>query len=348
MKKVIFALAFAGFATLSSAQIKVDSLSRTSIGQWTHETYEKLCPGVTTIYNANDGCCNLNMYYTTSHLFSNEDAPYFIQCVTGNTNKEDTPVGVFEHPFSRVFYVNCSGVVYARNGMIQEAVNPEKKDYPLLNSARAASDTPSALSRLNGISGVSYQEEVADEGSEDTESPRSRSAAPANTTARLGLVAEEVEAAVPEAVRTLDDGKKGIYYSDLVVVLIDAVNELNAKVQELEAQLGTSASAPAYAPQSNASVETNNADSKSSEFLLQNRPNPFDTETAIDYSLPENAGEAALCVYDLQGKQIKKYELQDNNGTVVLDASELGAGMYLYSLIADGKNIATRRMTITD
>lgn len=348
MKKAIFAIAFAGFATLSSAQIKVDSLSRTSIGQWTHETYEKLCPGVTTIYNNNNGACNLNMYYSTSNMYSNEDAPYFIQCVTGNTNKENTPVGFFERPFNRVFYVDCSGIVYARNGMIQEAVNPTRKGDIVIHQAKAANNAPSALSRLNGISGVSYQEEAEDEESADTASPRSRSAAPANTTARLGLVAEEVEAAVPEAVRTLDDGKKGIYYSDLVVVLIDAVNELNAKVQELEAQLGTSASAPAYAPQSNASVETNNADNKSSEFLLQNRPNPFDTETAIDYSLPENAVEAALCVYDLQGKQIKKYELQDNNGTVVLDASELGAGMYLYSLIVDGKNIATRRMTITD
>lgn len=348
MKKFIFALAFAGFATLSSAQIKVDSLSRTSIGQWTHETYEELCPGVTTIYNVNAGKSCLNMYHYSNGMATMEDAPYFIQCVNGNTNREDIPITSFDRTFSRVFYVDCSGVVYSTKGMLQEAVEPRRNDDIVTMQANAASDTPSALSRLNGISGVSYQEEVADEGSEDTESPRSRSAAPANTTARLGLVAEEVEAAVPEAVRTLDDGKKGIYYSDLVVVLIDAVNELNAKVQELEAQLGTSASAPAYAPQSNASVETNNADSKSSEFLLQNRPNPFDTETAIDYSLPENAGEAALCVYDLQGKQIKKYELQDNNGTVVLDASELGAGMYLYSLIVDGKNIATRRMTITD
>lgn len=346
MKKAIFAIAFAGFATLSSAQIKVDSLSRTSIGQWTDETYNMLSPGITTIYNKSYDKCNLNLYLHNPRQMSSVTVnPYFIQCVNGNSNTDSSLIS--KKTFDRVFYVNQDGIIFSTRGVIQEAVNPV--DFsPVPFYSRAANNAPSALSRLNGISGVSYQEEVEDEESEDTESPRSRSAVPANTTARLGLVAEEVEAAVPEAVRTLDDGKKGIYYSDLVVVLIDAVNELNAKVQELEAQLGTSASAPAYAPKGNASVETNNADNKSSEYLLQNRPNPFDTETAIDYSLPENAGEAALCVYDLQGKQIKKYELQDNNGTVVLDASELGAGMYLYSLIADGKNIATRRMTITD
>ena len=126
--------------------------------------------------------------------------------------------------------------------MIQEAVEPSDgfpSVWPSTQSAdNDASSSVSALSRLSGISGVSYEKEAvaAGEAGADVAVPMS-GRTDGNTTRRLGLMADQVEAAVPEAVRTLDDGTKGIYYSDLVVVLIDAVNELSEKVETLEAQL---------------------------------------------------------------------------------------------------------------
>lgn len=52
----------------------------------------------------------------------------------------------------------------------------------------------------------------------------------------LGLLAQEVEKVLPNVVITDPDGNKLINYTALISVLIQAVNELDAKVKSLEAQ----------------------------------------------------------------------------------------------------------------
>jgi len=46
--------------------------------------------------------------------------------------------------------------------------------------------------------------------------------------------AQEVEEVYPEFVRTDDDGMKSVNYSQMVAVLIEAVKELNGKIEVLE------------------------------------------------------------------------------------------------------------------
>lgn len=83
--------------------------------------------------------------------------------------------------------------------------------------------------------------------------------------------------------------------------------------------------------------------------LGQNRPNPFSESTVIEITLPETVGEAALYIYDMQGSQKMKLDVEGRGNTsVTVDSRTLEAGMYLYSLIADGEEIATKRMIITD
>ena len=44
-----------------------------------------------------------------------------------------------------------------------------------------------------------------------------------------------------------------------------------------------------------------------------------------------------------------RIEVQGRGETsVTLDGRTLGAGMYIYSLVADGQEVATRRMILTD
>tara|TARA_Y100001973_G_scaffold105597_1_gene179411 strand:+ start:19322 stop:23740 length:4419 start_codon:yes stop_codon:yes gene_type:complete len=52
----------------------------------------------------------------------------------------------------------------------------------------------------------------------------------------VGVIAQEVEAVVPEVVKETDDGIKTVDYGRLVCVLIESVKELTAKVKELEAK----------------------------------------------------------------------------------------------------------------
>ena len=59
------------------------------------------------------------------------------------------------------------------------------------------------------------------------------------------------------------------------------------------------------------------------------------------------AGTVA-CVYDMNGKQLSQNVITQRwNSVYIVNGNEYGAGMYLYSLIADNQVIDTKRMILT-
>ena len=51
----------------------------------------------------------------------------------------------------------------------------------------------------------------------------------------------------------------------------------------------------------------------------------------------------------MQGTQIKKLQINNReNISISIQGSELKAGMYMYSLIIDSKEIDTKRMILTE
>lgn len=71
------------------------------------------------------------------------------------------------------------------------------------------------------------------------------------------------------------------------------------------------------------------------EYVLeQNFPNPFNPTTSINFSLPK-ISKAKLVIYDLLGREVATLvnsELPAGLHTVNFDASDLGSGVYIYSL----------------
>lgn len=83
-------------------------------------------------------------------------------------------------------------------------------------------------------------------------------------------------------------------------------------------------------------------------FLSQNAPNPFSSSTTIKYELPKKAQKAVIGVYDMNGREIKIIQLpSENAGSVTINGGELQPGMYLYSLIVDGKYFDSKKMILT-
>jgi len=81
--------------------------------------------------------------------------------------------------------------------------------------------------------------------------------------------------------------------------------------------------------------------------LYQNAPNPFNQNTQIRFYIPENVNVAQLCIYNLQGTQIKQIVVtQRGESSLWISGSELSAGMYLYALIVDGKEGVQKEMVI--
>ena len=79
----------------------------------------------------------------------------------------------------------------------------------------------------------------------------------------------------------------------------------------------------------------------------QNTPNPFNESTVIKLNIPQSTTTANILIYDLNGKQIDKVSVDERGETnVTVYASNLESGMYIYSLILDGKVTVTRKMIV--
>lgn len=97
------------------------------------------------------------------------------------------------------------------------------------------------------------------------------------------------------------------------------------------------------------SVSENPTDSPTAFALHQNYPNPFNPTTTIEFSLPRT-GRVSLKVFDILGREVAVLvdELDLNPGTVksTFDARRWSSGVYLYSLIVDGRTVDSRKMLL--
>ncbi|MDY0053484.1 MAG: T9SS type A sorting domain-containing protein [Bacteroidales bacterium] len=96
-------------------------------------------------------------------------------------------------------------------------------------------------------------------------------------------------------------------------------------------------------------IDTNSVDRiTTNAFLYQNTPNPFNTTTEIKYFLPEGATNSNIYVFNMQGNLLLTYNLTNNGfGTIEINGSSLSAGMYIYTLTINGKEVETKRMILT-
>lgn len=174
-----------------------------------------------------------------------------------------------------------------------------------------------------------------------------------------GLTITSVQQTLPELVTEDLDGIKYVDYNSLIPLLVVAVNELKEQVDELlyrqtELESTMGYSQDAAAPQDGGNHEDDAAETDDiidgllKPALYQNIPNPFNADTQVRYRLPESVQQADLYVYDLQGKQVKRIPVTERGeSSVTIHGSELQAGMYIYTLIADSQEIDSKRMILT-
>lgn len=157
----------------------------------------------------------------------------------------------------------------------------------------------------------------------------------------FGIDAEELQKTYPDLVLEGQDGYLAVNYVELVPVLIKAIQELKQQVDELQ---GTEAAKKA--PAKTSTTDDRNTTAKKN-ILYQNTPNPAKEQTIIRYRLADNAKDAAICIFDMQGKMLKKIPVSSDNDSVTINGYELGQGMFLYSLVINGQEIETKKMIIT-
>lgn len=171
-----------------------------------------------------------------------------------------------------------------------------------------------------------------------------------NDAPHFGFIAQEVKEIYPELVKTDHEGYMYIDYIGMIPLLVNAIGELNAQIEELKTENSqlNQAVINAQSPAIGNTQPSQIAEDFLRNALYQNRPNPFTTSTTISMSLRSEVAEAVLYVFDMQGALLKTIPVTDRgNVSVTINGGELNAGMYIYSLVADGNEIASKRMILT-
>ena len=82
--------------------------------------------------------------------------------------------------------------------------------------------------------------------------------------------------------------------------------------------------------------------------VRQNAPNPFNVNTTIECYIPSAIVKVQLCVYDMQGIQIKCLDIAERgNVGIIIEAGKLSSGIYTYLLLGDGKTSEAKQMILT-
>ncbi|MCQ2958812.1 MAG: tail fiber domain-containing protein [Bacteroidales bacterium] len=162
---------------------------------------------------------------------------------------------------------------------------------------------------------------------------------------QVGFIAQEVEQIFPELVETIDSSNvKLLSYIGVIPYLVEAMKEQQKEIEDLKSQLNTEKT---YELKSTSVAEIHSSVEQAS--LSQNKPNPFSTNTRIEMVIPETVADAVLYIYDLQGKQVKAIMVSGRGATSeIIFGNELEAGLYIYSLVTDGKLVGSKQMILTE
>lgn len=188
---------------------------------------------------------------------------------------------------------------------------------------------------------------------------------------QMGFNAQDLEKNFPELVTEMSDisgyleSNKGetvksykvVNYTNLIPLLVAGAQEqqqlLKQQAQENEELRNLVAM---QQQQINELISKNSTVSGISDLnaandgfrMDQNIPNPFGSETTINYNLPQNSNNVQLMVYDLSGKQIARFPLSPDSKAYTISRDKLAAGIYIYSILIDGRIMDSKRMVVAE
>ena len=280
-----------------------------------------------------------------------------VMTITGNTTKITNvsgstlfclaPIGSNPPCFGRVGIERTNpSYTLDVNGLIRAQTTIYSSDARFKENVQPIENGLDVINRLNGTT-YTFRQDMEGEGYSFVNGTFG------------GFMAQEVEKVLPQIVYTDEQGYKGLDYVGVIPYLVEGVKELSsqnkslearnanldAKIADLQAQIDALRAGDASGKGAASSLEATAMPAE----LFQNVPNPTSGATEIRYSLPETVRAAQLLVFDMNGKQLRSFDIRDRGlGNVAIAAGELSSGMYLYTLLADGKEVGTRRMIITE
>jgi hypothetical protein len=170
---------------------------------------------------------------------------------------------------------------------------------------------------------------------------------------RLGFIAQDMQKIFPELVEQDSAGYLSIDYIGLIPVLVEAVKEQQETIEDLQNRITTIETDCCNKEDILKSGSINNKSelnhNVSETKLYQNNPNPFSAQTTVKFEIPVTVQIAQLHICNMTGTLLKTISISQRGvGNITINANEFVAGMYLYSLVCDGKIVETKQMLLTE
>lgn len=160
---------------------------------------------------------------------------------------------------------------------------------------------------------------------------------PADDNEHFGFIAQEVEKVFPNLVSVSEKGDYALNYTEFIPLLLTALKDQKSEIEALKQEVSN-----LKATQESASAII----SKPTSILYQNAPNPFSEATVIRFKVAPEVSQSFICIYDLNGRQVQKLNIQNGASNISVNAQSLQPGTYLYSLFTDGQLVDTKKMVV--
>jgi len=190
-------------------------------------------------------------------------------------------------------------------------------------------------------------------------------------TRHVGLIAQDFNKIAPYAVRTLkyqeiiNEGDDQVYKtgetmdylamdgSSIKYMLVNAVKEQQQTIESQNSEIADLKTAlqnlteTVKGLQAEPSGITSTIEGSGKAYLEQNKPNPLEDYTRIEYFIPQESGKAFLTVQNLAGQLIQRIDITEKGkGFIELKLKNMPAGVYSYRLKVDGNTIDTKKMIV--
>ncbi len=174
---------------------------------------------------------------------------------------------------------------------------------------------------------------------------------PSSAIRQSGFIAQEVVKAAEQVgydfngvnLPQNENDNYSVSYAQFVVPLVKAVQEQQKMIEDLQKTIVD------LNKTQSAVTGINQAEMLSQGFTMaQNQPNPFTHETTVDYTLPKEISSAYMGIYDLTGKQVNTLPLNVKENSIRFTSEKLSPGIYIYTIVADGKALDSKRMIVAE
>lgn len=165
-----------------------------------------------------------------------------------------------------------------------------------------------------------------------------------------GFISQEIKKNLKGIdITATDNGVLLMDYDQIIPITVSAIKEQQIIIDSLRNQLANlKEMIENFSILASDNLDYDNELNLNKSILYQNKPNPFNKKTIIEYRIKENNfSSASIVIFNMNGTLLKTYSITTvNENEISLNAQDLNAGMYIYTLIVNDKEVDTKRMIL--